>query len=134
MNGTPSLFASSIRTLFSLVAVIGAIYFFMHILLKFSSGRGRFFSGRKGLIEVIGKLNLSPKKSIYLVRVGKKILVVGVNGGIYLLLTIEDEQIIKSLELEAENSSSGGFSRLLRNILFSTKTNAPFFPRPKKGE
>lgn len=120
MNTAPSLLSSSLRTLFSLIAVIGLIYFFLYLLLKLNPGRGKFSSG-KNIIEVIGKLNLSPKKAIYLIRVGKKILVLGVNGGIYLLCTIEDEETVRSLELKYENSGSGGFSRVLKNIFSSGK-------------
>jgi len=136
MNAAPSLLSSSLRTLFSLIAVIGLIYFFMYVFLKLSPGRGKFSSGKNRIIEVIGKLNLSPKKAIYLVRVGKKVLVVGVNGGIYLLCTIEDEEIVKSLQLESGNSGLQGFSQVLRNIFSSGggKINGLLFSRIKEIE
>lgn len=136
MSAAPSLLSSSLKTLFSLIAVVGLIYFFMYVLLKLSPGRGKFSSGKNRIIEVVGKLNLSPKKAIYLVRVEKKILVIGVNGGICLLCTIEDEEMVKSLQLESGNSGFQGFSRILRNIFASGggKINGLFFSRVNQIE
>jgi len=117
MSSVPTLFSTSLRTILSLAAVIGLIYFFMHILLKLSPGRSGSFSRKNNIIQIVGRLDLSPKKSIYLIRIAKKILVVGVNGGIYLLSTIEDEETVKSFEFGFKSSNSGKFSHLLKNLL-----------------
>lgn len=129
MNTAPSLMSTSLRALFSLIAVIGMIYLFMYILRKFSFFQGKI-SGRKGIIEIVGKLSLSPKKTIYLIRVGKKILVVGVDGGFHLLLSIEDDEVVKSVQQDsAVPTPSGLFSQQFKKMLFSTsrKLNGVLF-------
>ncbi|MCD6256571.1 flagellar biosynthetic protein FliO, partial [Candidatus Aerophobetes bacterium] len=80
MSSAPSLLSTSIRAIFSLIAVIGLIYFFMYFLRKFSLLQGKISSRKNSIIEIVGKLSISPKKTIYLIRVGEKILVIGVNG------------------------------------------------------
>lgn len=117
MSSSPMLLSESLRVLLSLIAVIGLIYFLMHILSKLSSGKKNLGSGNQRLFEVVARLNLSPKKAIYLVRIGEKVLVVGVNGGIYLLTTIEDEETVKSFQTESGNPGSGKFSQILKNLL-----------------
>ena len=132
MNFAPSILSSSLRALFSLVAVIGLIYFFMHFLLKISPTQNRISSRKNGMVEIMGKINLSPKKAIYFIKIGKKILIVGVNGGISLLSVIEDEETMKLLEAESESSKFGGFSRVLKNVFSSGKINTAFFSRVKE--
>lgn len=117
MNPGPSVLSVSLRAFFSLIAVIGLIYFFLSFLLRFSRGKSRFNAGKNNPMEIVGKLNLSPKKTIYLVRISKKILVIGINGGINLLCTIEDEEFLKSLEFQSEGSKTG-FARILKNVFF----------------
>jgi len=129
MSGT--LLSSLLRALFSLIAVIGLIYLFMHILLKLSPGK-RDSLGKNSVLEIVGRLALSPKKMIYLIRIGKKILVVGVNGGIYLLTIIEDEETIKSFQVRSENLGSGKFSKVLKNFLLGeAKINGLLFSNKK---
>lgn len=117
MIGDSSFFFASIRTLFSLALVLGLFYLLMRILLKFSSrGFGGNPAGKKPII-VIGKLNLSPKKSIYLVKLGKKILLIGVNGGVHLLYTIEDEETLALFQTKIETRKSEGFFQILKNLV-----------------
>jgi len=60
-------------------------------------------------------------RDIYLVRAGEKVLVLGVGNEIHLLLVIENEEIIKSLEGEPKNSLRiKGFSEYLKKA-FSLK-------------
>ncbi len=118
MNPEPSILSLSLRALFSLIAVIGLMYFFVYFLFKFSRRKGRFSADKNSLIEIVGKLNLSPKKAIYLVKIGKKILVIGANGEIHLLCTIEDEEFLKLLEFQPDSSRTK-FTNFLKSAFFS---------------
>ena len=90
------------RTFFSLALIIGLIYFVMYVLRR-TTGEGGSYLASKKMFAILGRFSLGPKKSIYLVRVGEKILVLGVGNEINLLLVIEDGQLIKSIEYESKN-------------------------------
>lgn len=108
------------RVVFSLVLIIGLIYFVMYLLRRASSNGKKSFID-KNMFSILGQLHLAPKKSIYLVRAGEKVLVLGVGNEIHLLLVIENEEIIKSLEGEPKNSLRiKGFSEYLKKA-FSLK-------------
>lgn len=94
----PSLFYSGLRAIFSLLAVIGLIYFFFYILRRSGSPQGRTFSDNREVLGIIGHLHLSPRKTIYLVRIGEKVFAVGVDDRIHLLATLDDETAVKLLE------------------------------------
>ena len=63
------------RTIFSLIVVLGLIFTTAWILKKNKIGFGA--SNAAEVLEVIGKRTVAPKQSIYLVRLGSRILVLG---------------------------------------------------------
>ncbi|HDN84777.1 MAG TPA: hypothetical protein ENG47_03360 [Candidatus Aerophobetes bacterium] len=135
MSSAPSLLSTSIRAIFSLIAVIGLIYFFMYFLRKFSLLQGKISSRKNSIVEIVGKLSISPKKTIYLIRVGEKILVVGVNGGFHLLLTIEDEKMLKSIQENiTPQLSSGALSHNFKKLLFSASKKINWVFSQQLGE
>lgn len=67
------------------------ILFLIYILLKLVSKRNKFTSSSK-YIENLGGTNVGQNRSIQLVKVGKKVLVVGVSDSVQLLKEIEDEE------------------------------------------
>ncbi|MGM0919698.1 MAG: flagellar biosynthetic protein FliO [Bacillota bacterium] len=66
------------------------ILFLIYILLKFVSKRKKFTSS-SNYIENLGGTNIGQNRSIQLIKVGKKVLVVGVSDSVQLLKEIEDE-------------------------------------------
>jgi len=72
-SGTGSLI---IRLFLSLVLIIGLIYLSLFLLKKSSFGLKKNRAG--DLIQVLEKCYISPKKGIFIVRVGSKLLALGV--------------------------------------------------------
>lgn len=112
--------SSPLRAIFSLLAVLGLIYFFFFFLRKFSRTTKYSSSGNEEVFSIMGRLSLSAKKNIYLIRTGEKILVLGVDEQIHLLSTIEDETAIESLKSQFSPSPAGSkFSDYLKNFISS---------------
>jgi flagellar biosynthetic protein FliO len=81
-----------VKTLFSLVAVLGLMIGVVFLLKKFVYGSGAPSSAQVE-IKVIGSRSLSPKKSISVVRVMGKVLVVGLSEqGMSLLTELDSEE------------------------------------------
>ncbi|QOR68897.1 flagellar biosynthetic protein FliO [Cytobacillus suaedae] len=74
----------------------------IYLLLKFINKKNRLFNHYK-YIENIGGTSLGTNRSIQLVKVGDRILVVGVGEDIQLLKEIDDNEEIKEI-LEEHNS------------------------------
>jgi len=110
------------RALFSLILIIGLIYFIMYLLRRAMGREKRGFMDRR-TFGIVGRIYLAPKKFIYLVRAGEKILVLGVGNEIHLLLIMKDDEITKSLRDEPGNSLGiRGFSEYLKRALSSKKS------------
>ena len=109
------------RALFSLILIIGLIYFIMYLLRRATGREKRGLMDRR-MFGIVGRIYLAPKKSIYLVRAGEKILVLGVGNEIHLLLIMKDDEITKSLRDEPGNSLGiRGFSEYLKRAFSSKK-------------
>jgi flagellar protein FliO/FliZ len=83
-------------TLFVLLLIYG--------LLRLMNQRGRLLSSRGGLIENLGGTSVGTNRSVQVIKIGKRILVVGVGESVQLLQEIEDEKEIKEL-LSLHNQS-----------------------------
>ncbi|MEH7382535.1 flagellar biosynthetic protein FliO [Bacillus sp. JJ1533] len=88
-----------IKMIFTTLFVLALIYF----LLKFVNKRNRIFNQHR-FIENLGGTSLGTNRSIQIVKVGERILVVGVGDSIQLLKEIEDTDEINEI-LEQHNSS-----------------------------
>jgi flagellar biosynthetic protein FliO len=85
-----------IKTLFSLAAVLGLMVGVVFLLKKFVYGTGAPSAAQVD-ITVLGSRSLSPKKSISVVRVMGKVLVVGLSEqGMSLLTELENEEAAES--------------------------------------
>ncbi|MCC3357461.1 flagellar biosynthetic protein FliO [Bacillus sp. REN16] len=87
------------KMIFTTLFVIALIYF----LLKFVNKRNRMFNQQR-FIENLGGTSLGTNRSIQIVKVGERILVVGVGDSIQLLKEIEDTEEINEI-LTQHNSS-----------------------------
>jgi flagellar protein FliO/FliZ len=91
----PSLFSAwdAVRLIGATLLVISLIYG----LLKFLYRRGQLFSGKKGVIEHLGGTSVGANRSVQLIKVGNRILVIGVGESIQLLREIAEEDEIKEI-------------------------------------
>jgi len=81
-----------VKLIFATLFVVALIY----ALLRFMNKRGRFLS-KRGLVEHLGGTHVGTNRSVQLVKIGKRIFVVGVGDSVQLLKEIEDEQEVHEL-------------------------------------
>ncbi|WNS77186.1 flagellar biosynthetic protein FliO [Bacillus sp. DTU_2020_1000418_1_SI_GHA_SEK_038] len=76
-----------VKMIFATVFVVGLLYF----LLKFINKKSKMYKSSQ-LVENLGGTALGTNRSIQLIKVGNRILVVGVGENIQLLMEIEDQE------------------------------------------
>jgi len=117
-KGNPNLSLLLFRTLLCLVVVVGMIFLMIFMLRKFLYRNKR--TGDEHL-KVLGSTFLGPKKSVCLVKVMDRILVLGVTeSSITLLSEMGGDaalQVLESLSQKETGASSKGFPYYLNSIL-----------------
>ncbi|MFQ5672376.1 MAG: flagellar biosynthetic protein FliO [Nitrospinales bacterium] len=104
-TASPDLVSSGI-TMFSMLAVVLALVFFVFYLFKKFVLKNGLLGGNGKLIKVLGTGMIAPRKTIALVEVAGEVLVLGIsNDQIALLSTIRDGKKIE--QIKKENGSSG---------------------------
>ncbi|MFB5660553.1 flagellar biosynthetic protein FliO [Alteribacillus sp. HJP-4] len=106
-----SIFAVLLQ-LFSALAVVIAI---MYFLLKFLGRKSQNYQSHQTL-QNIGGVPLGQNKSVQLVRVGDRLLVVGVGESIQMLTEIEDKKERELLLQQNEPRSSSGKSSFFEKL------------------
>ncbi len=111
-----------------LALVIGLIYLAIKALRSYVyKGQGAFAA--KKPVSLLGSLNLSPNKTVYVLEVGRKILVVGgTQNQLSLLTEIQDQEAIDEVRsLSAVNPAADQFSSFLNAARqqFSTRETPP---------
>ncbi|MCL6586018.1 MAG: flagella biosynthesis regulatory protein FliZ [Anoxybacillus sp.] len=81
-----------IKLIFATLFVVALIY----ALLRFMNKRSRLFA-KRGLVEHLGGAHVGTNRSVQLVKIGKRIFIVGVGDSVQLLKEIEDEKEINEL-------------------------------------
>ena len=105
------------KTIGSLLLVLGLIVLFIFFLKRLNL-RGPLTGSHSNIVKVISHQTLLPKRSLYLVKVAEKFLVLGVSpSGINLITELEDGW---EAELPGENNLSG-FSQQLDRFLSKFK-------------
>ncbi|MBA2878683.1 flagellar protein FliO/FliZ [Anoxybacillus kamchatkensis] len=79
-----------------LIAATAFVVFLLYTLLKWLNKQNQFYE-RKGLIQHLGGTSLGTNRTIQIVKVGRRVFVVGVGESIHLLKEITDEQEIEEL-------------------------------------
>ncbi|WP_194841271.1 flagellar biosynthetic protein FliO [Salinibacillus xinjiangensis] len=95
-----SLLLDIIKMVFMLAIVLALIYF----LLKFLQKRNKMFQQTRSL-ENIGGISLGSNKSVQLLRIGKRVFVVGVGEDISLLTEIDDEDTLNEV-IKTDNDTA----------------------------
>ncbi|GGB30382.1 flagellar biosynthetic protein FliZ [Lentibacillus populi] len=91
-NDNGSLVFEFVKMGFALLIVVALIY----LVLKFLNKRNRLFSRVKAL-ENLGGISVGPNKSIQIVRIGKKMYLIGVGENVEMLQEITDEEVKNDL-------------------------------------
>lgn len=81
---------------FQMFLALGAVLFVIYFLLKFINKRAQKFNSHS-TVQNIGGAGVGSNRSVQIVRVGKRILIVGVGDTVQLLKEIEDPQEIEEM-------------------------------------
>lgn len=113
----PSLVASTLRVVAALALVLAALLFTLYLLKRFMDRGGA--KGEKGTpIRVIASKFIGPKKSIAVVEVFGRHLVVGISsGGINLLADLKDNADAARVESAMSGMAPQTFGDFLRGSL-----------------
>lgn len=87
---------------FKMLVALAFIVFLIYALAKFVNKRTRAFSGSRSL-QTLGGISVGQNRSIQIVKVGERLLVVGVSDQIQLLKEINDEHEIQQILQEHES-------------------------------
>ncbi|MFA8437492.1 flagellar biosynthetic protein FliO [Pueribacillus sp. YX66] len=86
---------------FKMLFALAFVVFLIYALAKFLNKRTRAFSGSRSL-ESFGGISVGQNRSIQIIKVGERLLVVGVSDSIQLLKEISDEHEIQQFIQERE--------------------------------
>jgi len=89
--------AVSASDVFRIIGATAFVLILLYVLLKWLSRRQPFVSGQKGVIEHLGGTSVGTNRSVQLIKVGNRLLVIGVGDSIQLLREISDENEINEL-------------------------------------
>jgi flagellar protein FliO/FliZ len=106
-----------LKMIFATIFVVGLLY----TVLKFVKAKGRLFQSTQ-LIENLGGTTLGANRSVQLIKIGNRLLLVGVGENIQLLKEIDNEQEYQQIIFEYNNqlkqigSPNDIISKMLKRI------------------
>ena len=104
---------SIIKMVSALIVVIFAVYVGLYLLKRLMASRASR-SGRNNLLEVIQSTYVGPKKSVSLLRVADRSVLIGVtDNGISVLTELDSEETAAILSTEAKVEKKDSFRSLL---------------------
>jgi flagellar biosynthetic protein FliO len=106
------VFGTIVKLLLALAVVVGLIYLSIFLLKKLS---GRTMANTEQLIRVVGKSYLTPKQSLYIVKLGLKYAVLGVGDNSVSLIKELSSEEVESLRPTTDKPRS--FQDVLKSML-----------------
>lgn len=110
---TDGLFPVLMKLGLALLVIVVLIYVAMLVLRKFSLGRAGIMGG-KGSLEVLERSYFAPKKFVCLLRVEKKVLLVGVSENNINLVADVSDQDFAALEKKQEKTKYSSFTEYFK--------------------
>lgn len=99
-----------VKTLLSLAAVLGLMFVLVYFMRKFMLG-GRARTAARVDIEILGQKGLHPKRSVVVLRVLGKVMVVGMSeAGLQNLGEIDDPDTLAELDAHDAPHESGSLT------------------------
>ena len=105
MNGTPDMIAAGLKMIASLGVVLAMILALLYGVRKLTSQRMGAAGGKR--IQVLESHYMGVKKTISLVRVPGKVLVLGISGDRINLLDTLDDDVVQQEMPPGESTSFG---------------------------
>ncbi|MEK3908333.1 flagellar biosynthetic protein FliO [Oceanobacillus sp. FSL W7-1309] len=116
-NKSSSMAFELVRMFFALLLVLGLIY----VLLKFLNKRNKLFNQVKAL-ENLGGISVGQNRSIQIIRIGKRLYLVGVGENVELLQEITDDEVKQDIVRNNQDTQeSFPISSLLSPFVSSKK-------------
>lgn len=116
----PSLFGIVVKLVISLAVIIGLIYLSTYFMKKLNS-RVAGGGNMNDAIRIMGRTFLSPKQSLYIVKIGQKYNVIGVcENSISKITELSEEEAVKMEGRTAMTDQSGmrgKFSEIFKGII-----------------
>ncbi|MFH1676157.1 MAG: flagellar biosynthetic protein FliO [bacterium] len=116
----------SLRVLFSLALVVGLIWGLSVLLKRFITVKGLASSSES--VKVLYSLSLTPTRTLYLVRLSNRILLIGAGeGGLRTLSEITDREEVSTILRELEfkgNFDLNPFKEKLAGLIGSQETDS----------
>jgi flagellar biogenesis protein FliO len=109
----------ALRVMGSVALLIGILYAAMYVM-RALSGKGVVGRLKQDTISVLHKRHIAPKKSICVVKIGSKAMVIGVTDSQISHLGDLSEEELESIKVE-EPSKAGEFKRQLLGFTFGIK-------------
>ncbi len=110
---TDGLFPVLMKLGVALLVIVVLIYVAMLVLRKFSLGRAGIMGG-KGSLEVLERSYFAPKKFVCLLRVEKKVLLVGVSENNINLVADVSDQDFAALEKKQDKAKYSSFTEYFK--------------------
>jgi len=105
-NNGPNFGMLLFKTIGSLIIIFILIFIVVYYFKKFIIGK-KGAGGNAGSMQIVGNLYLAPKKSLYLVKIGKKIVVLGVTeNNISRISELDEEEFEELKAMESSDSHS----------------------------
>ncbi|MFO7716050.1 flagellar biosynthetic protein FliO [Desulfosarcina sp.] len=115
MNGTPDMLAAGLKMIASLGVVLAMILCLLYGIRKLTNQR--MGAGGAKQIHVLDSHYMGVKKSISLVRVPGKVLVLGITGDrINLLDTLDDDVVRQQMPVDQSKSFGPMLSERLKKL------------------
>ncbi len=103
-----------VKTFLTMLVVVGMMFGLLVVVRKFFYAKPRFVNDN---LKVLSSMSLQPKKSIYLVKVFDRVMLVGVSdNSIASLGEITDGEVLQKLETSTRKEGLKGFSDILKGF------------------
>ncbi len=103
-----------VRAFLTMMMIVGLMFALMIVARKYFSNKPRMTNDN---MKVLSSLSLQPKKSIFLVKVFNKVMLVGVSdGSVSALGEITDEETLQLLQSSTQKKQMKGFADVLKGF------------------
>jgi flagellar protein FliO/FliZ len=103
-----------LKTFFTMAFIVGLMIVLLLVVKKYFYAKPRLMNEN---MKVLMTMNLQPKKSIYLVNVFGKVMLVGVGDNtIASLGEITDSEVLMKIEAAGEAHKTKGFAEILKGF------------------
>jgi flagellar biosynthetic protein FliO len=103
-----------VKAFLTMMMIVGLMFALLIVVRKYFFNKPHVSNNN---MKVLSSLSLQPKKSIYLVKVFNKVMLVGTSdNSIAALGEITDDETLEMIETTQQKKQIGGFAELLKGL------------------